>query len=72
MNAILILIAALLPAVLLLYYIWKKDPQPEPGSWLARAVLWGIAICLPISFVELGLQAVFFGIDGDCWHYGCY
>ena len=65
MITIIILIAALLPAVLLLYYIWKKDPQSEPGSWLARAVLWGIAICIPVTFVELGLQAVLFGVDGE-------
>ena len=65
MNIIIILIAALLPAILLLYYIWKKDPQPEPGSWLARAVLWGIAICFPITFVELGLETILFGVDGE-------
>lgn len=64
MNVILILIAALLPAVLLLMYIWKKDPQSEPNSWLVKAVLLGVGICIPISIVELGLQAILFGIDG--------
>lgn len=65
MTVILMLIAALLPAILLLLYIWKKDPQQEPTSWLAKAFAWGVAICIPVSFVELAIQAMLFGIDGE-------
>lgn len=65
MDIIIMLIAALLPAILLLFYIWKKDPQQEPTSWLAKALLWGVAICLPVSVVELAIQALLFGIDGE-------
>lgn len=34
-----------------------------------KAVLWGVAICLPIGFVELGLQEVLFGgkVPTDLW-----
>ncbi|WP_155949433.1 hypothetical protein [Prevotella sp. MA2016] len=41
---ILMLIAALLPAVLLLLYIWNKDTQKEPSYMLIKAVTWGIGI----------------------------
>ena len=44
---------ALLPAILLWIYIWKKDLQPEPTSWLFKAVVWGMAICVPVACVEM-------------------
>lgn len=61
MKTILILTVALLPAIALLYYIWKKDPQKEPTSWLVKAVAWGVAICIPIAVIETGVEAVLFG-----------
>ena len=64
MNTIIILAAALLPAVLLWLYIWKKDPQKEPTSWLVKATLWGVAICIPIGLVESVINFVIFG-DGS-------
>ena len=62
---ILLLIAALLPAILLWLYIWKKDPQPEPTSWLVRAVLSGVAICIPVAILEMGIESVIFGTEGQ-------
>lgn len=64
MRIIVILSAALLPAILLWVYIWKKDTQKEPTSWLVKAVLWGVAICIPVALVEGGIQALLFGVDG--------
>ena len=64
MNTLIILIAALLPAVLLWLYIWKKDAQPEPTSWLVKAVMWGVAICMPVATLELLIQTLIFGVDG--------
>ena len=61
MKVLILLVAALLPAVLLLYYIWKKDPQKEPTAWLAKAVVWGVAICIPVAVIEAGIEAVLFG-----------
>ncbi len=58
------LASALLPAILLLLYIWRKDPQPEPTSWLLKAVFWGVGICIPVSFFELGIQNLLFGENG--------
>lgn len=64
MKVIIVLIAALLPAFLLWLYIWKKDPQKEPTSWLMKAVLMGVAICIPVAIVEMGIEAILFGLDG--------
>ena len=65
MNLILIITAALLPSILLCLYIWKKDPQPEPTSWLVKAVLCGMAICVPVAFLEMLIQTMFWGVDGE-------
>ena len=46
------LIVALLPAVLLWLYVWKKDAKPEPTKELVKAILAGIAICVPVAFAE--------------------
>ena len=64
MNTIIILVAALLPAALLWFYIWKKDPQKEPTSWLLKATVWGVAICIPVVIVESGIETVLFGPGG--------
>lgn len=65
MNIFVVLLAALLPVILLWLFIWKKDPQPEPTSWLVKAVLCGMAICIPVAFLEMLIQTVFWGIDGE-------
>ena len=59
------LAASLLPAVLLLLYIWKKDTQKEPTSLLIKAVLYGAAICIPVAVFEQAIHAVLFGVDGE-------
>lgn len=64
MNLIIILAAALLPAILLWLYIWKKDTQKEPTSWLVKAVLWGVAIIIPVAIVEAGIEVMLFGEGG--------
>lgn len=64
MKELFLLTVALLPAALLLIYIWKQDIHKEPTSWLAKAVLWGVAICLPVAMLEVGIEAVLFGSDG--------
>ena len=61
---ILILLSALLPAFFLLLYIWRKDPQKEPTSWIVKAVLWGVGICLPVALLEHGINdMLFLGIE---------
>ena len=65
MNTLIILTAALIPAILLWLYIWKKDAQPEPTSWLVKAVLWGVGICIPVAILEFGIRSFLFGEDGE-------
>lgn len=64
MNLIFILAAALLPAILLLLYIWKKDTQKEPTPWLVKAVLWGVAIIIPVAILESGIETIILGEGG--------
>ena len=61
MNILILIAAALLPVILLLLYIWKKDPQKEPTSQLVKAVLWGVAICIPVAILEMGINTMIFG-----------
>lgn len=65
MNIPLILTVALLPAIALLYYIWKKDKQKEPTSWLLKAVVGGATICMPVAVLEMGISMVLFGEDAN-------
>ena len=60
MEFIIIFIAALLPAVLLGIYIWKQDSQKEPASWLRKAILYGVIICVPAVVIEMGMMSLLF------------
>lgn len=64
MSMIFLMPAALLPAILLWLYIWKKDTQREPTSLLVRAVLWGVAIIIPVAILESGIETLLFGEGG--------
>ena len=55
--------AAILPPLLLWIYVWKHDANPEPSGKLLKAVLLGVAICLPVSLVENGIEFILLG-DG--------
>lgn len=54
------LIAALLPAIFLGFYIWRQDAQPEPARWLIRAFLAGVTLCVPVAFVEQYVSGLLF------------
>ena len=57
-----ILLTALLPVVILVYYIYHKDKKsPEPTGQLVKAFLWGI-LSVPLSLcisIPLGLIGVY-------------
>lgn len=61
METIIILLTALLPIVILVYYIYHKDKKsPEPTGQLVKAFLFGIlsvpvSFCLSIPFGIIGL-----------------
>ena len=61
MSILILLSAALLPAIFLWYYIWKQDPQPEPTRWLVKAALYGAGICIPVAIVEALIDNAIFG-----------
>jgi RsiW-degrading membrane proteinase PrsW (M82 family) len=65
MIIIIMLAASLLPAVVLLLYIWKKDTQKEPTYMLVKAVAWGIGIIIPVAVVEKMIQLLLFGENGS-------
>lgn len=62
MNNYIILLIALLPVVILVYYIYHKDKKsPEPTGQLVKASLWGI-LSVPLSLcisIPLGLLGVY-------------
>ena len=60
MNIFILLTAALLPAILLWYYIWKQDPQPEPTRWLLKAAFYGVGICIPVVIAEVLIENTIF------------
>ena len=64
MTEIVIIIAALFPAILLWVYVWQQDKRKEPTYWLVKAVSYGIAIAFPVSLLEYAINAVFFGANG--------
>jgi RsiW-degrading membrane proteinase PrsW (M82 family) len=58
MDVILILVTALLPVALLLYYIYKTDLYPEPSSQLVKAFFYGVIIVLPAVVIEVLVEKV--------------
>lgn len=75
-----VIIAALLPVVLLLFYIYRKDQlQPEPIGWLWKAVLYGVGSALltimvvsPIPDLEVIAPAFANSIPGAVTRAFCY
>lgn len=52
---------AVLPSVILLVFVLKKDKKPEPVSQLVKAFLWGMGTCIPVAIVEYVLLIALFG-----------
>ena len=57
---ILKLLVALLPAILLLIFIYWKDAKKEPASWLAKAFGLGVGIAFPVVIVEIFMGYLLF------------
>ena len=56
---------AVLPAILLLIYIYKKDAKPEPKGQIWKAILLGAATVIPIVIIENIISAFLFGEGGE-------
>lgn len=61
MKWIVLLLAAILPAMLLFFYIWRKDPQKEPVNQLVRAVLYGVGVVWVAGGIETFIKYSFWG-----------
>ena len=57
-NELIIIACALLPAIALMAFIYKKDTNPEPPRIVIKGFLTGMAIALPIALIEMVIDAV--------------
>ena len=65
MQILLVLLSALAPVAVALWYIFKKDSaQPEPDKWLAKAFWYGVLSAL-LSFVFSTPLGSIFGLELD-------
>lgn len=64
-SIIIAFVIAVLPSILLLIYILKKDAKPEPAKQIWKAILWGVAIVIPIVIVENIISPILFGEGGS-------
>ena len=58
------IVAAVLPALLLWLYTCKHDTRREPMSLMVRAMLYGAGISVPVIFIELAIKSLLFGAGG--------
>ena len=65
MTYLIALAVALLPAIILWIYIFKKDAKPEPKGQIWKAILFGAATVIPIVFVETFVSNFLFGEGGQ-------
>jgi RsiW-degrading membrane proteinase PrsW (M82 family) len=65
MSFIIALVVALLPAILLWTYIFKKDTKAEPAGQIWKAILWGVVIVIPVVFMETFISDILFGDGGE-------
>lgn len=69
MQYFLVVLSALMPIAVLLWYIYRKDSvQPEPTKWLLNAFGFGILSAL-LSFVFSVPTSFLFGMDVDTSNY---
>ena len=65
LNEILLVVAALIPAIVLCVYVYKKDKvEKEPLGILLLLLFLGVMICFPAIYLELILKAVIDGVFG--------
>ncbi|MFL5353411.1 PrsW family intramembrane metalloprotease [Archangium sp.] len=59
--------SALVPSLLLLWYIYARDRNPEPRGLLLKTFLLGAAICAPVVPVAMGLESLGKGWEVGVW-----
>lgn len=64
MAILMLMASATVPALLLFWYFWAKDRNPEPRGLLLKHFFGGIVICLPVILVAGPLQSLGAAADG--------
>ncbi|MFL5344495.1 MAG: PrsW family glutamic-type intramembrane protease [Hyalangium sp.] len=59
--------SAIVPSLLLLWYVYARDKNPEPRGLLMKTFLLGAFICLPVVPVAMMLEAMGKGMTGGMW-----
>ncbi|WP_304608669.1 PrsW family glutamic-type intramembrane protease [Hyalangium versicolor] len=59
--------SAVVPSLLLLWYVYARDKNPEPRGMLLKTFLLGAFICVPVVPVAMLLQEMGQGMMGDMW-----
>lgn len=59
--------SAVVPSLLLLWYIYARDRNPEPRGLLLKTFLLGAAICVPVVPVAMGLESMGKGWEVGVW-----
>jgi len=55
MTNFLTILSAIIPSLLLLWYFYKRDLNPEPQGVLLKTFLYGILIVVPVTIIALPL-----------------
>ena len=66
-----LILIALAPVFIIAFYIYYRDKyEKEPAGQLFRALLAGVLICIPVSFIEyfLSMFSKMFGMYSSAWN----
>jgi protease PrsW len=55
-RIILYIIFGIIPSLTWLSYYLRKDVHPESNSMIVKIFFWGVAVTLPVFFVQIGLK----------------
>jgi RsiW-degrading membrane proteinase PrsW (M82 family) len=67
MSALVLGGSAVVPSLLLLWYVYARDRNPEPRGLLLKTFFLGAAICVPVVPVAMGLQSLGEGMAVGIW-----
>jgi RsiW-degrading membrane proteinase PrsW (M82 family) len=67
MSALILWGSAVVPSLLLFWYVWARDRNPEPHGMLLKTFLLGALICVPVVPAAMGLQALGEGMAVGVW-----
>lgn len=60
-----VLLAAMAPATIWLWYFYRRDKRPEPLGMIGLAFLGGVAVVYPVCLVQQRLMPLFPALSGE-------